>query len=350
MTLTLPDDEAGLPDRQAGRRDHGAGPLPRQWTWCEQLDRLVVDRAAEWLEEDLGRECDWTSLAVVPASQRAATTVVARRAGRLAGLAAASAVARHVDPDLRFSRLVEDGAEVAAGEPVAELSGPVRSILTAERTLLNVLGRLSGVATATARLVSLVAGSGCRIFDTRKTVPGWRLLDKYAVRMGGGWNHRSGLYDAILIKDNHLASLAATAADGAADRSAGEAVRRARDFLARSFPPARAGAMIVEVEVDSLEQFRDALPAGPDVVLLDNMDLAALAAAVSLRNRLAPNLVLEASGGVSPETVAAIAAAGVDRISSGWPTHHAPWLDLGLDWGLPASRQAVEKKPSARHG
>jgi nicotinate-nucleotide pyrophosphorylase (carboxylating) len=319
MTPTLQDDEVG--------------PLPRQWSWCEQLDRLVADRAAEWLEEDLGRECDWTSLAVVPPSQRAATTVVSRRAGRLAGLGAAAAVARHVDPELRFARLVEDGAEVAAGQPVAELSGPVRSILTAERTLLNVLGRLSGVATATTRLVALVAGTGCRIFDTRKTVPGWRLLDKYAVRMGGGWNHRSGLYDAILIKDNHLASLADASDGRVADRPVGEAVRRARDFLARSFPPARAGAMIVEVEVDSLEQLLDALPAGPDIVLLDNMTPAALAEAVSLRDRIAPGVVLEASGGVSPDSVAAIAAAGVDRISSGWPTHHAPWLDLGLDWG-----------------
>jgi len=316
------------------RETDGVGPLSRQWNWCDQLDRLVAERAVLWLEEDLGRECDWTSLAVVARGQVASTAVVARRSGRIAGLHAAAGVARLVDPELRFIRRLEDGAEVAAGETVAELSGPVRSILAAERTLLNVLGHLSGVATATARLVALVAGTRCQIFDTRKTVPGWRLLDKYAVRMGGGWNHRSGLYDAILIKDNHLAALVASESSGTEPISAGAgaAVLRAREFVARTFPSPRAEGMVIEVEVDSLEQLADALPAAPDVVLLDNMEPGALARAVDLRNRMAPAVVLEASGGVGPDSISAIAASGVDRISSGWPTHHAAWVDYGLDW------------------
>ncbi|MFM8579752.1 MAG: carboxylating nicotinate-nucleotide diphosphorylase [Planctomycetaceae bacterium] len=324
-----PMQETDTTNRDAG------GPLPRQWTWCEQLERLVMNRVADWLEEDLGRECDWTSLATVASSAVATATVVTRGGGRVAGLPAAAVAAVRVDPQLRFSTLVEDGTDVGRGEAVAEISGPVRSILTAERTILNVLGRLSGVATATARLVALVGNGPSRVFDTRKTVPGWRLLDKYAVRMGGGWNHRTGLFDAILIKDNHLAALLAEAVDrpGGASHGPGMAVRRARDFVVRTFPPARAGAMIIEVEVDSLDQLADALPAAPDVVLLDNMEPTNLVKAVAMRNAVAPAVVLEASGGVGPDTSASIAASGVDRISSGWPTHHAPWLDLGLDWG-----------------
>jgi nicotinate-nucleotide pyrophosphorylase (carboxylating) len=200
-------------------------------------------------------------------------------------------------------------------------------VLAAERVVLNLLGRMSGVATATRRFVDAVAGTRCRVFDTRKTVPGWRLLDKYAVRMGGGWNHRMGLNDAILIKDNHLAALAAAGVGPA------EAVRWARAFVAATFPPARAAGMVVEIEVDSIGQLEAVLPAAPDIVLLDNMANDLLAACVALRDRIRPAVVLEASGGVRPETVAAIARTGVDRVSAGWPTHHAPWLDVALDWG-----------------
>jgi nicotinate-nucleotide pyrophosphorylase (carboxylating) len=209
---------------------------------------------------------------------------------------------------------------------VARLVGPTRSILTAERTVLNVLGRMSGVATATRRLVDAVAGTNCRIYDTRKTVPGWRLLDKYAARAGGGWTHRIGLYDAILIKDNHLAAMAAAGSDPAA------AVRRARDFVFRTFSTERAAATVVEIELDSLDQLPAVLEAGPDIVLLDNMPADVLAAGIAIRNRLRPEVILEASGGVSPDTVGAIAATGIDRVSSGWPTHASPWLDVALDW------------------
>jgi len=219
---------------------------------------------------------------------------------------------------------------VQKGDVVATLAGPTRSVLAAERVLLNMLGRLSGVATATRSLVDAVAGTGCRVYDTRKTVPGWRRLDKLATRLGGGWNHRMGLYDAILIKDNHLAALAAGGLGPA------EAVRKARAFVASAFPADRAAATVVEIEVDSLTQLVEVLPAGPDIVLLDNMPLDALAEAVAVRDRLGVpgghRVILEASGGIRPETVRRIAETGVDRVSSGWPTHDAPWLDVALDW------------------
>jgi nicotinate-nucleotide pyrophosphorylase (carboxylating) len=186
---------------------------------------------------------------------------------------------------------------------------------------------MSGVATATRRLVDAVAGTSCRVYDTRKTVPGWRLLDKYAVRMGGGWNHRMGLYDAILIKDNHLAALAAAGISPAA------AVKRARSFLAETFPPSRAETMVVEIEIDTVETLRSVLEAGPDIVLLDNMTPPQLADCVATRDTIRPGVVLEASGGIRLDTVAEIAQTGVDRVSTGWPTHDAPWLDVALDWG-----------------
>jgi nicotinate-nucleotide pyrophosphorylase (carboxylating) len=199
-------------------------------------------------------------------------------------------------------------------------------VLTAERVILNLMGRLSGIATATRRLVDAVAGTSCRVYDTRKTVPGWRLLDKYATRVGGGWNHRLGLYDAILIKDNHLAALKA------AGIAPAEAVRRARAFLGKAFPPERAAAMVVEIEIDSIDQLRPVLEAKPDVILLDNMQPEELSACVAMRNATAAHVTLEASGGIRPETVATIAQTGVDRVSTGWPTHDAPWLDVALDW------------------
>ncbi len=298
----------------------------RQSAWDDHLARHVADAARSWFAEDVGHECDWTSVALVPAGASAELDVVARRTGVVAGLEAAAIVARVADEQLEWRSLVADGAVVAAGAVVATLRGPTRSVLTAERVVLNLLGRMSGVATATRQLVDAVAGTHCRIYDTRKTVPGWRLLDKLAVQLGGGWNHRMGLYDAILIKDNHLAAAAES------DLGPAAAVLRARQFVAATFPPQRAADVVVEIEVDSLEQLKAALPAGPDVVLLDNMPPDEIARAVGLRNGLAPEVVLEASGGVRPETVRLIAETGVDRVSTGWPTHDAPWLDLALDW------------------
>ena len=207
--------------------------------------------------------------------------------------------------------------------------GP-RSLLSGERIFLNLIGRLSGIATLTRRYVEAIAGSGARIYDTRKTTPGWRRLEKYAVRLGGGHNHRTGLYDAILIKDNHLALGAA--GQGAAHLSPAQAVRRARE-LVESMAAAQSGEpLIVEVEVDTLEQLAMVLGEGPDIVLLDNMPPDVLTQAVDLRDRVAPGIELEASGGVTLETVARIAATGVERISVGALTHSAGSLDVGLDW------------------
>ena len=301
-------------------------PEFEQLAWSDRLADHVRRLAGDWLAEDLGHECDWTSLALVPATARSDLAVVARRSGVVAGLPAAAVVATAIDPTLRFTPLIEDGRGVTTGETVARLEGLTRSVLTAERTVLNLLGRLSGVATATRRLVDAAAGTDCRVYDPRKTVPGWRLLDKYATRAGGGWNHRLGLYDAILIKDNHLAALAG---EGIAPA---EAVRRARAFVAAAFRPERAAAMVVEIEIDGIAQLETVLAAEPDVVLLDNMQPDELAGCVALRDTKAPRVVLEASGGIRPETVAAIAATGVDRVSTGWPTHDAPWIDLALDW------------------
>ena len=303
-----------------------AAPEFHRVTWDERLAAHVARLAADWFLEDLAHECDWTSISLVAPDARSELAVVARKPGVIAGLPAAAVVAETADPGLALRPRVDDGAVVAAGQTVATLAGPTRSVLVAERTILNLLGRMSGVATATRKLVDAVSGTRCRVYDTRKTVPGWRLLDKYAVRMGGGWNHRLGLYDAILIKDNHLA---AAAAEGV---SPAEAVRTSREFVAKTFPPARAGEMVVEVEIDAFEQLGAVLDAGPHIVLLDNMGVDELARCVALRNERAPSVVLEASGGIRVETVAAIAATGVDRVSTGWPTHDAPWLDVALDW------------------
>jgi len=301
-------------------------PEFRQVRWDDELAAHVATLAAGWFAEDLGRESDWTSVSLVPAAATSRLDVVARRTGVIAGLPAAAVAATAGDAALDFKPLVEDGTSVAAGQTVATLAGTTRSVLAAERVVLNLLGRLSGIATATRALVDAVAGTSCRVYDTRKTVPGWRLLDKYATRAGGGWNHRLGLFDAILIKDNHLAALAT------AGVSPASAVQRARAFVAATFPPARAAAMVVEIEIDSPAVLADVLASGPDIVLLDNMEPAALRRCVELRTSQAPRVVLEASGGIRPDTVAAIAATGVDRVSTGWPTHHAPWLDVALDW------------------
>jgi len=299
----------------------------RQSDWNDHLAGHVASRAVEWFAEDLGHECDWTSVGLIDRSAQSELDVVVRNPGVIAGLVAAEVVVDVADSGLDWRPLVADGTAVEAGTRVAVLAGATRNVLAAERVVLNLLGRMSGVATATRRLVDAVAGTPCRVYDTRKTVPGWRLLDKYAVRLGGGWNNRMGLYDAILIKDNHLAALAAAGVTPA------EAVQRARSFVAATFPPSRADAMVVEIEIDSPTSLPAVLAACPDIVLLDNMTPAQLVSCVAMRNAERPGVVLEASGGIRPGTVAEIALTGVDRVSSGWPTHDAPWLDVALDWG-----------------
>ena len=290
---------------------------------CRQLVRLAV-------REDLERGQDWTTVALVPAEAQGTARVVARHAGIIAGLKAAEIVVEQMDSRLQLTVHVADGGQVTANTPIAILSGPARSLLTAERPLLNFLGHLSGIATLTARYVEQTSGTNARIYDTRKTTPGWRRLEKYAVRCGGGCNHRTGLFDAVLIKDNHLAFGAQE--PGGARFTPAEAVKTARAFLAKLPPHVAAHKAIVEVEVDSIEQLRSVLPASPDVALLDNMLPDQLKACVALRAELAPHVQLEASGGVNLQTARAIADTGIERVSVGALTHSAIWFDVGLDW------------------
>ena len=272
---------------------------------------LVARAVAAALQEDLGAAGDITTDSIVPLEAQGEAAIVARQTGVVAGLDLAEAAFRELDPDVRFERVVEDGGKVAAGGTIAQISGRTRALLTAERTALNFLGRLSGIATLTAAFVRAVDGTGARIACTRKTTPGLRALEKEAVRAGGGINHRFGLYDAVLVKDNHIA-----AAGG---------IAKALERLG-----ARKGhAVKVEVEVDSLEQLEEALRFPIDAVLLDNMDAATLKQAVKL---VAGRVMTEASGGVTLENVREIASTGVELISVGALTHSPQNLDSSLEW------------------
>jgi nicotinate-nucleotide pyrophosphorylase (carboxylating) len=239
-------------------------------------------------------------------------------------------VLSELDPLLRWLAEVDEGQLVQPGRRLGLVEGPVRSLFAAERLVLNLVGRLSGVATLTREYVEAVKGTGARVYDTRKTTPGWRRLEKYAVRCGGGNNHRTGLFDAVLIKDNHLA-LGADASPAVARFTPAEAVAEARKSLEKQDVP-DARQTIVEVEVDTLEQFDEVLAAGPDIVLLDNMTLDQLREAVGRRDAGAPAIEIEASGGINLQTVRAVAETGVDRISVGALTHSASCLDLSMDW------------------
>jgi nicotinate-nucleotide pyrophosphorylase (carboxylating) len=262
------------------------------------------------LQEDLGAAGDVTTDAMIDAAARGRWALRARKPGIVAGLDAAMLTARLVDPGIAFKIARCDGARVGAGETIAEIEGLARSVLTAERTMLNFVGRLSGVATLTRSYVDAIAPAKAQIVCTRKTTPGLRALEKRAVRLGGGGPHRYGLNDAILIKDNHIA-----AAGGVA-----QAMQRAK---------AHGGhLMAIEIEVDGLEQLEAAIPCAPAVILLDNFSIADMAAAVT---RVAGAIALEASGGVNLDSVRAIAETGVDVISIGALTHSAPALDVGLD-------------------
>jgi nicotinate-nucleotide pyrophosphorylase (carboxylating) len=276
------------------------------------LNPLVVEEAVgRALDEDLGRAGDITSAATIPEGRKARALLKARKPGVLSGLPCAVETFRRLDPAIEFRAMKRDGDALKAGETAAEIAGDARAVLTGERTALNFVTHLSGVATLTAAFVAKVRHTNARIVCTRKTIPGLRALEKYAVRCGGGMNHRFGLDDAILIKDNHIAVAGGVAA----------ALKAAR---------ASAGHLVkVEIEVDSLAQLEEVLKTGgADVALLDNMDAATMKRAVAMASG---KVALEASGGVNIDTVAAIAATGVDMISVGALTHSAPALDLGLD-------------------
>jgi nicotinate-nucleotide pyrophosphorylase (carboxylating) len=291
-----------------------AGAVQRAALACPDgfLSPLAIDEAvARALDEDLGRAGDVTSIATIPPEARGSGVVAARTAGVIAGLPLVAAVFHRLAREIEISPHARDGAAVAAGTALMTLAGPARALLAGERTALNFLGSLSGVATATAAFVQRVRHTRTRVTCTRKTTPGLRALQKYAVRCGGGFNHRFGLDDAMLIKDNHIAVAGSIAA----------VLARAR---------AAAGHLVkIEIEVDSLDQLHEVLAVGgADVVLLDNMDLGTLREAVALVDG---RLVLEASGGITLDSVAAIAETGVDYVSSGAITHSAANLDVALD-------------------
>ena len=273
---------------------------------------LLVDPiVAHALEEDLGRAGDITSDLIIPATKKARAKLIARKAGTISGLICAESAFRFVNPDLKFDVKLPDGSQAKPGAVVATVEGSARSILTGERVSLNFTGHLSGVATATRALVDAVKGTKARIVCTRKTTPGLRVLEKYAVRCGGGFNHRFGLDDAILIKDNHIA---------------------AAGSITKAVKAARAGTahmVKIEVEVDTLKQLEEALKIGADTILLDNMSLETLRKAVAMAKGRA---VLEASGNITLATMRSVAETGVDYISSGAITHSAPNLDVALDF------------------
>jgi nicotinate-nucleotide pyrophosphorylase (carboxylating) len=276
----------------------------------ELPDLLIEPVVRAALAEDLGLAGDITSRACIGPDTRMAAVFAARADGVIAGLACARLAVKLLDPNAQFDSVAADGETVAAGAILARVEANARALLAAERVALNLLCRLSGIATLTAAYVARAAGTRASIVDTRKTTPGLRALEKYAVRRGGGANHRFGLDDAVLIKDNHVV----------ASGGIGEAVRRAR---------AAVGHMVrIEVEIDRLDQLAEALAEGPDIIMLDNFAIADLAEAV---RRTAGRARLEASGGVNLGTVGAIAATGVDLISVGALTHSAPILDIGLD-------------------
>ncbi|MFK4257852.1 carboxylating nicotinate-nucleotide diphosphorylase [Agrobacterium tumefaciens] len=276
------------------------------------LPRIIVEPLVRnALLEDLGLAGDITSAAVIPADHRSVVVMAAREPGVIAGLDAAELAFQLVDPTIVMRRQVQDGAAVAPGDIIATIEGPSRGLLTAERTALNFLGHLSGIASVTATIAAAISGTKASVACTRKTTPGLRALEKYAVRAGGGMNHRFALYDAVLIKDNHIA-----VAGGVRD-----AIRSAK---------AGVGHLVkIEVEVDTLLQLREAMEEGVDAVLLDNMPPEQLREAVQI---VAGRAITEASGRITPQTAAAIAATGIDLISVGWLTHSAPVLDIGLDF------------------
>lgn len=290
------------------------------------------------LIEDLGsaqpeHQKDITTESVVPEHVKGQATFVSREQGVLCGIRVVELILGQVNKDLELKIYVEDGEKLKPGDAIAHLRGNAQDILIAERTCLNFLGRLSGISTLTHRFLQQTQETEARILDTRKTTPGWRRLEKYAVRCGGGTNHRMGLFDAVLIKDNHLAML-----DILNDTPMNEipsSINRARDWIVKHAAQLPEGQeTIVQIEVDRLDQFEKAMKYCPNIILLDNMSNEELAQAVTLRDQKNKSIQLEASGGVNLDTIGAIAQTGVDRISVGALTHSAVNFDIGLDWIL----------------
>jgi nicotinate-nucleotide pyrophosphorylase (carboxylating) len=279
------------------------------------MPRLPLDLIRHALAED-GAEADITTLCIVPADQQTRANIIARQAGVIAGLSVAAATFCELDPQVSVELLVEDGATIQAGQVVAHISGPARSVLSAERVALNFLGHLSGIATLTAQCARALEGTSARILDTRKTTPGLRSLEKEAVRLGRGHNHRFNLSDGVLIKDNHI---------------------KAAGGISQAITLARLQAphlLKIEVECETLAEVQEALEAGADVLLLDNMPVDTMRSAVELVRRVAPKVLIEASGsiGTNPAKLAAVAATGVDFISLGAITHSAPNFDVSLEF------------------
>lgn len=290
---------------QSSYQARGLTPIDWSSVLAEQVP-IIIQRA---LDEDAGEQGDVTTLATIPADLEQTGIMLAKAPGVIAGLRIAQQGFLQVDPTVEFTPLVEEGAHVSPGTHIAKVTGKAQALLTGERVALNFLQRMSGIATATSRYVAAVAGTRARILDTRKTAPGLRLLDKWAVVLGGGYNHRIGLYDMAMIKDNHIAAAGGITA----------AVERVRQRWGEQLP--------IEVEVTNLEQLREALSLNVDQIMLDNMGLAEMSAAVKLVDGRVP---LEASGNVSLETVADIAATGVDYISVGKLTHSVEALDISF--------------------
>lgn len=316
--LRSSEDEIALPKVPAGRPRFG-----------ERATRSTIWLARRALVEDLHDETDLTSEALIPEMTVGQARFMARTAGVICGVTVCQIIVSKFGEGLQFSPHAHDGDSVQAGTTIGTLAGAARRILLLERTCLNFFGRLSGISSLTAKFVEACRGTRCVVLDTRKTTPGWRALEKYAVRCGGGENHRMGLYDGILIKDNHLALCRQLPSDQ--KLRVDEAIDKAQRWLSEHRPnePSR---IPIEVEVDSFEQLELALGAGPDIVLLDNMSAEQIVRCVELRNRVAPRVRLEASGGVRLETIRAIAQTGIDRVSIGALTHSAANFDIALDW------------------
>ncbi|MDR3109669.1 MAG: carboxylating nicotinate-nucleotide diphosphorylase [Planctomycetaceae bacterium] len=302
----------------------------RQVEWDSDIegDLLRLIDIAVW--EDRRGGDDLTSIALIPSDANGEAVIRVRQDGVIAGLLAVPTILKCIDKSLCWHPLCDEGYAVESDTKIGFITGSIRSILTAERIVLNLLGKLSGIATLTRQYVETISGTNVKIYDTRKTTLGWRTLEKYAVRCGGGTNHRTGLFDAVLIKDNHLA-FGNDEVVNTSGFTPSEAVKIARKFLTEKGLNETA---LLEIEVDTLEQLTDALSASPDIVLLDNMKPEMLREAVTIRNKARQPITseLEASGGVNIKTVRAIAESGVERVSVGALTHSAIGLDIGLDY------------------